>query len=67
MELLIIYEGASSFSQDLRNAKRKLARGDTCHNEVLFVSLPSATKGQRKITNREAFIKCGESTNYSRS
>ena len=67
LERWIIYEGEACLSQDLRNVKRKIAWGGTCHNEVLFVSLPSATKGQRKIIKREAFTKCGESTNYSRS
>ena len=46
--------------------KRKLARSGV-HNEILFASLSSATKGQRKCVSREAFTRCGESTNYSKS
>ena len=37
------------------------------HKETRFVSLPMASKGQRKCASREVFTKCGESTNYSRS
>ena len=66
MELWVVYEGESCLGRDARNPKRKLAWSGT-HNEILFVSLPSTVKGQRKIVSREVFTKCGESTNYSRT
>ena len=65
-EFWVVYEGASSFGRDPSNPKRKLAWSST-HTEVLFVSRPSATRGQRKIVSRDSFTKCGGSTNYSRS
>ena len=52
-------------SHDPRNPKRKLAWSGT-HNEIRFVSRPSAIMGQRKIVSHEVFTKCGESTNYSK-
>ena len=65
-ELWLIYEGESALGRDPRNPKRKLAWSGV-HNEVLFASLSSATKGQRKCVSREVFTRCGESTNYSKS
>ena len=66
LERWVVYEGESRLGRDPRNPKRKDPWQGT-HTEVLFVALPSATRGQRKIVSREVFMKCGESTNYSRS
>ena len=65
-ELWVVYEGESCLGRDPRNPKRKLAWSGT-HNEIRFVSRPSAIMGQRKIVSHEVFTKCGESTNYSKS
>ena len=64
--LWVVYEGESCLGRDPRNPKRKLAWSGT-HNEIRFVSRPSAIMGQRKIVSHEVFTKCGESTNYSKS
>ena len=66
LELCVVYEGESHLNRDVRNPKRKIAFHGS-HTEVLFVSLPSAPRGQRKIVSRDSYTKCGESTNYSRS
>ena len=66
LELWVVYEGEASLRRDSRNPKRKVAWSGN-DNEVLFMSLPSATRGKRKLVNRESFMQCGESTNYSRS
>ena len=65
-ELWVVYEGESCLGRDPRNPKRKLAWSGT-HNEIRFVSRPSAIMGQREIVSHEVFTtKCGESTNYSK-
>ena len=60
-ELWVVYEGESCLGRDPRNPKRKLAWSGT-HNEIRFVSRPSAIVCQRKIVSHEVFAKCGEYT-----
>ena len=64
-ELWIVYDDESCFGRDPRNPKRKFQWSGN-DVEVLFVALPSGIRGKRKVINRELFMKCGESTNYSR-
>ena len=54
-------------SDGTRETPSANSRGLAPTTKSLFVSLPSASKGQRKVVSREVFTKCGESTNYSRS
>ena len=65
-ELWVVYEGESCLGRDPRNPKRKFQWSGN-DVEFLFVAFPSGIRGKRKVINRELFMKCGESTNYSRS
>ena len=66
MELWIVYDDEPWLGRDPRNPKRKFQWSGN-DVEVLFVALPSGIRGKRKVINRELFMKCGESTNYSKS
>ena len=57
----------ASLNTDVRNPKRKVAWSGA-NMETMFVALPSASKGQRKVVARIAdFAKSGEATNFSRT
>ena len=61
-----MYDVESALHTDVRNPKRKLAWPGN-HMETLFLVLPTATKGQRKVVERDLYTKAGEATNFSRS
>ena len=64
IEVWVLFDGETSFGVDVRNPKRE----NVCSSNnvgTLFVKLPEANKGQRKVVARASFTKCGESTNFS--
>ena len=66
IELWVLFHGETSFGVDVRIPERKNAWSSN-NMETLFVKLPEANKGQRKVVARASFTKCGESTNFSRT
>ena len=66
LELWVVYDMETSLNSDARNPKRKVAWSGA-NMETIFVALPSASKGQRKVVARTAFTKSGEATNFSRT
>ena len=66
LELWVVYEMETALGTDVRNPKRKNA-WSAASIETLFVLLPHAIKGQRKVVARDLYTKSGESTNFSRS
>ena len=66
LELWVVYDMETRLNTDVRNPKRKVAWSGA-NMETIFVALPSAIKGQRKVVARTAFTKSGEATNFSRT